>query len=55
MTLISLFYLRVMILLYTYVRLSLAIKFPFQPKQKIKFTKLNPTIDITIVPLHKQR
>ena len=30
-----------------------ATKFVFQLKQKIKFTKLNLTIDITIVPPYK--
>ena len=29
--------------------------FLFQLKQKIKFTKLKPTIDITIVPIYEQR
>ena len=32
-----------------------ATKFLFQLKQKITFIKLDPTIDITIVPLCKQR
>ena len=31
-----------------------ATKFLLQLKQKIKFTKLKPTINITIVPLYKQ-
>ena len=33
----------------------LTTKLTFQLKQKIKFTKLKPTIDIAIVPLYKQQ